>query len=267
VTALPAAGPTNLAAGYDPHYFEGISEVEERHFWFVVRRAVILDALRRYVPDLSQRRLLDIGCGTGGLVAHLARHGVSVEAACDSYIEGLRRARRRLPETALFLVAENRLPPIAPGRGLITLFDVLEHVDDDEGWLRHLAGALEPGGSLVMTVPAHPFLYDEADRLARHRRRYRRAELRAKLEAAGLRVERLTHFMALLVPSMMGARAMGRLVARWAGPARARRDAELKVVPGLNGLLRAALEMERAWLRGGGSFPFGTSLLAVARRV
>jgi 2-polyprenyl-3-methyl-5-hydroxy-6-metoxy-1,4-benzoquinol methylase len=258
-------GTGSVEAGYDPHYFDGISEVEERHFWFVVRRATILDALRRHVPDLAQQRLFDIGCGTGGLVAYLAANGIAVEGACDSYVQGLRLARRRLARAPLFLVAEDRLPPLAPGRDLVTLFDVLEHVDDDLGLLRHLADALRPGGTLALTVPAHPFLYDEADRLAKHRRRYRRAELRQKLEAAGLRVVRLTHFMASLVPAMTAARALGRVAARWAGPADARREAELRVVPGLNGLLRGILEIERAWLRRG-SFPFGTSLLAIARR-
>ena len=59
--------------GFDPHYFETLSAVEEEHFWFVARRQVILDALRRAVPDLGERPLFDIGCGTGGLVSFLAR--------------------------------------------------------------------------------------------------------------------------------------------------------------------------------------------------
>jgi hypothetical protein len=71
--------------------------------------------------------------------------------------------------------------------------------------------------------------------------------------------------MALLVPGMMLARAVGRLVAPLVGSAAERRQTELRVTPIVNGLLRAALRLERWWLRRW-RLPFGTSLLAVARR-
>jgi SAM-dependent methyltransferase len=172
---------TRSRSGYDPHYFPHIADVEERHFWFVTRRECILDALRASVPDLAERRIVDVGCGVGGLVADLARAGLRVAGACDSYVEGLRIARQRV-EAPLFVVDEGPFPPLAPGQDLIGLFDVLEHIDDDRGALRSVAEVLRPGGVLVLTVPAHPFLFDEADRLAHHRRRYRAGELRAKLE-------------------------------------------------------------------------------------
>jgi SAM-dependent methyltransferase len=261
LTSAALAAPRT---GYDPHYFPRIAEVEGHHFWYVARRECILDALRQHVPDLARRGLFDMGCGAGGLVAYLSESGVPIAGACDSYVEGLRLARRRL-KAPLFLVNEGRLPPLAPGQDLVGLFDVLEHVDDDRGLLRSLAAVLRPGGILVLTVPAHPFLFDEADRLAQHRRRYRRRELQEKLEEAGFAVERLTHFMALLVPGLILARSIGRVLAPLVGSARRRRDAELRVVPMVNGLLLAALRLERLWLRSA-SLPFGTSLLVVARR-
>src|SRR6185295_5103861 len=77
------AGPP----GFDPHYFGTLGEVEERHFWFAARRAVILDALRRALPDLRDRALFDIGCGSGGLLAFLGQNGVPLSGACDAYVE------------------------------------------------------------------------------------------------------------------------------------------------------------------------------------
>jgi SAM-dependent methyltransferase len=259
---LAGAGPER--SGYDPHYFPGIADADQRHFWFLARRECILDALRRFVPDLETRGLVDIGCGTGGLAAYLARSGVRMAGACDSYVEGLRVARTRV-SAPLFLVDEGKFPPLAPGQDLIGLFDVLEHIDDDGGVLRSIAAVLGPGGTLVLTVPAHPFLFDEADRLAQHRRRYRRRELRAKLEAADFEVVHLTHFMAPLVPSLIATRLLGRVLAPVLGSAARRRDAELRVVPIVNPLFRAVLRLERAWLRRA-TLPFGTSLLAIARR-
>jgi 2-polyprenyl-3-methyl-5-hydroxy-6-metoxy-1,4-benzoquinol methylase len=250
------------AAGYDPHYFPTLAAVEEEHYWFATRREVIRDLLREAVPDLAGRALFDVGCGTGGLLRYLAASGVPLAGACDAYPQGLAIARGRV-SAPLVLVDEGRLPPLGPGQSLVGLFDVLEHVDDDVGTLRHLQSALEPGGVLVVTVPAHPFLFDEMDVIAHHRRRYRRRELREKLRAAGLEVLRLTHFMAPLVP-LVAARWLLRAVAGGRGPSE-RRGLELTVVPGLNGLMRAVLALERPLVRAG-RLPFGSSLVAVAAR-
>ena len=173
------------AAGYDPHYFPTLAEVEREHYWFATRREVVRDVLRDAVPDLAQRALFDIGCGSGGLLAFLAESGVRVAGACDAYPESLALVRRRVA-APLLLVDEGRFPPLGAGQTLLSLFDVLEHIDDDLGTLRHLVDVLEPGGILVLTVPAHPFLFDEMDTIAHHRRRYTRRELARQAARRGL---------------------------------------------------------------------------------
>ena len=250
--------------GFDPHYFEALAEMERAHFWWRARRELVLDVLRRRVPDLEHRALFDIGCGSGGLLHFLAVSGVAVAGACDAYRESLQIVRRRL-EVPLVLADGGRLPPLGEGLGLVSLFDVLEHVDDDVGMLRWIAAVLAPGGFLVLTVPAHPFLFDEMDELAHHRRRYRRPELREKLQTAGLEVTLLSHFMGPLVPLMLLVRALSRAFAARTHTPLERRTFEARVVPGLNGLMLALLRSERFCLRGL-SLPFGTSLLALARR-
>jgi SAM-dependent methyltransferase len=251
------------AAGFDPHYFPTLSEIEREHYWFAARRDVVLDAMRAEVPDLVSRALFDVGCGSGGLIAFLAESGIPLAGACDAYPESLALVRERV-SAPLLLVDEGRLPPLAHGQSLVGMFDVLEHIDDDKGTLGHLFEVLEPGGFLVLTVPAHPFLFDEMDEIAHHRRRYTRRELRAKLRGAGFAVRRLAHFMSPLVPLV---------VVRWAArvfggrrTAHQRREAELRVVPGLNGLMRAVLRLERPLVSAGGGLPFGTSLVAVVER-
>jgi SAM-dependent methyltransferase len=250
------------AAGFDPHYFPTLAEVEREHYWFVTRREVVRDVLRAAVPDLAQRRLFDIGCGSGGLLAFLGTSGIELAGACDVYPESLALVRRRVA-APLLLVDEGRFPPLGPGQTLVSLFDVLEHIDDDVGTLRHLLDTLEPGGILVLTVPAHPFLFDEMDEIAHHRRRYTRRELADKLRAAGFSVRHLTHFMAPLVP-LVGLRwalraLLGRRSATW------RRKAELSVTPVLNGMMRTLLRLERPMIRAE-ALPFGTSLIGVAER-
>lgn len=247
--------------GYDPHFFSRLAEIEDGHFWFLTRRQVIVDALRQCVPDLASRRLFDIGCGTGGLLAFLSEAGVPLAGACDAYPQGLEEASARVA-APLLLVDEGRLPPLGPGLSLVGLFDVLEHIDDDVGTLRWLASVLDPGGVLVLTLPAHPFLFGEMDELAHHRRRYTRAELRLKLADAGFRILRLRHFMAPLVPILA--------LLKWVpsggrGGSGDRRDSQLRVVPGLNRFLRVILGLERIWIRFF-PVPFGSSIIAVAVR-
>lgn len=263
-------GVAHLAVGregapnYDPHFFHTLQHVEDRHFWFVARRQIVSDALRRAVPDLDERRLFDIGCGSGGLIQFLAREGVDLAGACDAYPQSLALVRERVP-APLVLVDEGRLPPLGPGHSLLSLFDVLEHLDDDREMLRFLHSVLAPGGVLLVTVPAHPFLFNERDELAHHRRRYRRGELKEKLEETGFRVRLLTHFGATLVPPLFVLQGLTGLVSERRRLSRERQVMEFRVVPVVNGLLRIALGLERLWLHVG-TLPFGSSLIAVAER-
>ena len=249
--------------GFDPHYFAFLAESDRKHFWFRARREVIRDTIARVVGDRVGRGLFDMGCGSGGLLQFLAESGVPVAGACDAYPESLRIVRGRV-RAPLLLVDEGRLPPLGAGYSLIGLFDVLEHIDKDVETLRFLHSVLEPGGHLALTVPAHPFLFDEMDELAHHRRRYRRSELRDKLRAAGFEVKLLTHFMSPLVPPLVLLRVLGRAVM---GRQRAgeRRTAELRVFPALNEVLHFVLSLERFALRYV-SLPFGSSIIAVAAR-
>jgi SAM-dependent methyltransferase len=162
-------------------------------------------------------------------------------------------------------VYEAELPPLAAGQTLIGLFDVLEHIDDDGKTLRWIWSVLRPGGVLVLTVPAHPFLFDEMDELAHHRRRYRRRELGEKLRSAGFEVRVLQHFMVSLVPMLAALRRLGRLLPLRSRSAHARRDAELRIVPGVNAIMVGLLRLERRLGRRV-PLPFGSSLVAVAAR-
>lgn len=251
------------APGFDPHYFSFLAESDRRHFWFKGRREVVREAVERVIADPEKHRLFDVGCGSGGLLEFLASSGIRVAGACDAYVESLRLVRQRVA-APLVLTDEGRLPPLGAGQTFLGLFDVLEHIDDDEGTLSFLFSVLEPGGILALTVPAHPFLFDEMDVLAHHRRRYRLPDLRRKLEQAGFRVARITHFMSPLVAPLLLLRSLGRLFAsrRSAG---SRRALELRPLPGLNELLTLLLSAERLLLRFV-SLPFGSSILAVAVR-
>jgi SAM-dependent methyltransferase len=150
--------------------------------------------------------------------------------------------------------------PLETGRAdLVLALDVLEHLDDDFGALAEFHRAVRPGGRLIVTVPALPWLWGPHDEVNQHKRRYRRPELRERLVETGWIVDRLTFFNAFLLP--LG--AIERLVSRHF---RTRASIGLRVPPPvLNISLLRVLSAEAGMLRRS-DLPIGMSLLGVATR-
>ena len=149
--------------------------------------------------------------------------------------------------------------PFADEFDAIGMFDVLEHIEEDELVLAQVHRALTPGGMLLMTVPQHRFLWSASDELAHHARRYTRSELMTKIERARFRVVRCTSFVSVLFPLLIASRWLRRNGA--SDPL-----AEYQIPRHVSRILEFALSGERAAIRSGLSFPFGGSLLLVAQR-
>jgi SAM-dependent methyltransferase len=253
--------------GFDATHVPHLLAVEDRHFWFATRNAVIASFTARLEGRLpSGYRVLEVGCGTGNTLRVLDRvcaRGTVV--GMDFQIEGLRHARKRTRRP--LVQADVRRPPLSRDIDfdIVGMFDVLEHIENDRQVLEALRALTRPGGALLITVPAAPALWSEFDVAVHHRRRYQPADLREKLEAAGFRVEYVSPFMSLLFPFAWLQRKV-----HWRSTPPTGTDAlcrDLRVVPGVNALLRLVLTMERPLLRARFHLPFGTSLMAVARAV
>ena len=103
----------------------------------------------------SPPRVLDVGCGEGRFAAELARRGFPV-LGVDVAEEPLRRARAREPGLELRIVpAEGRWPLADASFDLVWAGETIEHVADTGGWLAELWRVLRPGGSLLLSTPAH----------------------------------------------------------------------------------------------------------------
>jgi SAM-dependent methyltransferase len=231
--------------------FEQFFDSEERHWWFVGRRHLVLSLLERAGAEGT---LLDVGCGTGGLLQHLEPFGESfgVDPAWDAARCGRRRRARMVMATGLGL-------PVADARiDAVLALDVLEHVADDVGMAREAARVLRPGGHLLVTVPALPALWSGHDVVNWHHRRYTRRTLRAVLDAAGLQILVIKYFNSLLLPL-----AVARKLLLGSHGAAAHHYEDL---PGpINALLGLVFSAE-TWLLRFVSPPLGASLVALARR-
>ena len=244
-------------ASFSPEDFESLYALERDYFWFRARTRLILWAFGRYASRC--RTFLEIGCGTGSVLAAIARaHPAVAVWGSEAFLEGLQFARTRVDAVRLMQM-DARCVPFVDEFDAIGLFDVIEHIEEDQAVLMQASRALKPGGTLLITVPQHRFLWSPADEHAGHVRRYTRTELLQKVEQAQLKVVRCTSFVSLLFPLLLISRIRRR-------GKEYDSHAEYRVSRIVNKLLEFALTVERAAIRLGATLPFGGSLLLVAHR-
>jgi SAM-dependent methyltransferase len=242
-------------------FYPLLAEVESRHFWFQARVGLVRDALLGAIGPLADRSVLDIGCGTGQILAELESVGM-LGCGIDMHLSGLRVARERVRG----LVIWSAVPPV-PFEGefdSVLLCDVIEHVADDRELLSEGYKALKPGGVIIVTVPAHPSLWTPIDDLSRHKRRYTHRGLARVMQDAGFDVSAgVRAFNILLAPLQLLQRARwrGKVVAGHVARERlVRRNLWVPPHP-WNAVLRRILYFERPL---GRLFPeLGASLVAV----
>jgi SAM-dependent methyltransferase len=240
---------------FSPARLGKLAEIERRHFWFVARRRLLNALLRSAVPA-GFETALDVGCGTGANAAVLRSHGREV-VGLDFRPEGIATARQQHCGDASFVRGDAARLPFANGAfDVVTALDVLEHIDD-EAALEEIVRVLRPGGAIIVSVPAMPWLWSYRDIDAGHRRRYARRGLLRLLRKSHLDVHRLNYFQCLLFPLVLT-----RVVSR---KSRAARDREDAPAPMVNSVLSWISQIE-VRLSHVVTWPFGSSLVAVCRK-
>jgi len=263
----PSRSGERLSGGYDPAFFDQLARIEDQHFWFRARNRLIYEMVRRIAFELPPEYfVVEVGCGTGNVLRALREACPNGKViGLELWLDGLRYARGR--SDRLLVQGDVRNLPFGKPFHLVGLFDVLEHVDEDREALVSLWRSLVPGGRILLTIPAHQFLWSYFDEAAHHCRRYSAQDIREKLAQAGFQVEFVSQFMASIFPFVWMFRKIRGVRAR-AEPnaARARATNEFKLVPFVNLVLTALLSLEARWVAHGHHLPFGTSLVAIARR-
>jgi len=187
----------------NPFPFEWYHLMAEDHFWFQWRLAATRHALRAAgIPFDRPLRVLEIGGGTGVLRGELEASTEWTIDMTDLQIEALRLARHGRGRNLYYDVTEER-PGFRETYDVVLLFDVLEHVQDTEPFLRSVLNHLTPGGALVLNVPALQPLFSPYDTAAGHHRRYDRRSLAAEFERFAFRIDTLQYWGAGLVPLLL----------------------------------------------------------------
>lgn len=236
-------------AGYD-----FLREVQFKHWWFQGRRRVV-KAFIVGEGDETKGQVLDIGSGYGALVPVLKAMGYV------DVIEPYKEAHPTLIDMGVQnIYAIKDFPQNFPQKkyDCVTLFDVLEHIEDDGKALGVIRERLlKPGGRCLLTVPAYAWLWTKHDDIHHHFRRYHKKGLKGIMEQAGFKDIRISYFMTFLFPLA----ALERIFLKIRPP----ENANLKLPhPLVNKLLERIFGWEDKFISKM-NFPFGLSLIAKGR--
>lgn len=249
-----------MTVSYPAEGHDACFALEDNSFWFRHRAKCIIQALRNYPP---QGVLLDVGGGNGYMTE--AIHNAGFEAVLIEPGEvGIRNAALRGIKPLVCAGLEEA------GFGehnisAIGAFDVIEHIEDDAGFLSLLHRSLKCGGRLYLTVPAFKSLWSNQDEAAGHFRRYTLPEMREKLSSAGFDVLYETYIFSLLAVPVFLFRT---LPTRLGVQPRRSQERRTKIHAADNERRSAVVERlfswELHWIKGRRKLPLGGSCLMVA---
>jgi SAM-dependent methyltransferase len=241
----------------DPAEYAKLDRLEERMWWFAAAHANLLMLAHDFGSFAAPSRVLDAGCGTGGLLAKLAAdRPASIVIGLDAEETACTRAVAKSARPVC-RGSVNDLPFADAAFSTIFSADVLCHRDVDERQaLQQFHRCLTPDGVLVLNLPAYRWMLSRHDAAVYNVRRYTRRGAARLLRDAGFRLLYASYWNVLLFPLMVITRKL--LPSRGIAS-----DVKLYPAP-VETLCRAATAFERALLKGGLRFPFGGSLIAIA---
>jgi SAM-dependent methyltransferase len=177
-----------------------IAALEDSHWWFRERRAILARWLRGLANSGARPgTALDIGAAGGGNTRVLRAHGwraLALEYSADGAAVAAERG------LAVMRGDATNLPALGSSLDLVTAFDIIEHIEDDYLAAAEIRRVLRPGGTLLVTVPADMRLWSAHDVASHHFRRYDRAGLTTVIRKAGLEIDELWSWNVLLRPAV-----------------------------------------------------------------
>ena len=241
---------------------ESRQAVEERSFWYSHRNECIIDAMNILPPSGP---VFDIGGGNGAVSIAIQKAGFDA-VLLEPEMAGVKEAKRRGLSTVICSTfdaakfSNGSIPAVG-------MFDILEHIEDDHGFLIKINKALIPKGTVYLTVPSFKFLWSESDDDAGHYRRYTKSELANLFESAGFKVLYASYFFSLLIPPIYLCRSLPykysikRTDSNWRhGHHQNKRGA-------IGSSLLKSMRWEQHMIKKGKCIPFGSSCMLVAERL
>lgn len=194
------------------------AEIEDRHWWFLGRRAIVKQLLERVVTPRLDALVIDVGCGTGANIAAMSKSYRCM--GVDESAQAIELAKSRF--VGVEYACEANVYAKADQLGTasaVLLMDVLEHVQDEFAMLSQLLSLLRPGTHVLITVPADPSLWTIHDESFGHWRRYDVERLRETWRGLAVEERLLSPYNARLFSIIKAVRTLSKRRGRPAGKA------------------------------------------------
>ncbi len=236
--------------------YDELRKREKDDWWFVGRHKIIANFLEKYLGNKKDLKILDIGCGAGGMIDLLSQYGTTIGVDKDRQIAQFNRKNGR----KVFHGDLVKLSFPDSSFDLVSLLEVLEHVDDDLQGLKEVRRILKPGGTFFISVPVFPFLWSSHDYASHHKRRYMKGELLDKIKKTGFRIKNVTYFDSFLFPVILTYRFWSNVFVK-----EKYKSNFIDYPPLVNGFLKLIFSSESFFLKRF-NLPLGVSLLVIARK-
>jgi len=250
---------SGVTESYDPTWYAELATLEENNFWFGARNKLISWLAKKFCP--LEAKYLEVGCGTGFVLRMLEKKFPLWSIfATEAQPEGITFSQKRASRDAIFFQMNICAIPFRNEFDVIGAFDVIEHVRDDINAMEQIYAALKPGGTFILSVPQHMFLWSKFDESGCHFRRYSKKELENKLKPIGFDILSSMSFNSLLLPLM--------ILVRYMNDRKKKVDVldECRISPRINFILSVVLKLEFRLIRLGLNFPVGGSRLIIAKK-
>jgi len=174
-----------------------IADAELDHFWFKSRRNLILQIFNKYIS--KKDKIIEIGAGTGSVARMLNINGYDLSIG-EIHEHGIKYALKNNQGNLPIYQFDIMKNPFENHFDVVGLFDVLEHIKDDELAIKHIYNMLSDNGKIIITVPAHMWLWCEDDEVSNHFKRYELDSLKELLTKEGFRIKYATNFFISILP-------------------------------------------------------------------
>jgi SAM-dependent methyltransferase len=238
--------------------YERLNELEESLWWLLALRRNVLTLLHRHTPG-ARCRILDAGCGTGGMLKAIAGSFPGASLYGLDYSKSASALARAKSPALVVSGSVNELPYADGSFDVIVSLDVLNADDaNPSSAIAEFRRILRPGGLLILNLAAYQWMLSYHDKAVGQSRRFSLGNVTALLQRNGLRRIQGTYWNTFLFPLMVLRRKV--LTGNGGG-------SDVQSIPGpVDALFRGLVSVER-WIIGRGvPLPFGGSVLAVARK-
>ena len=182
---------------YHAQGLENLYHAEEKHFWFISRKKFIYQMMSKYIH--FDAKVIEVGAGTGNVSHYLLEQGYKDVSVGEMHFNGLRYAKQQygIKECLQFDLFN---APYVDEYDVVCMFDVIEHIADENAALKKIYQMLKTDGKIVLTVPAHMWLWNREDAIAGHKRRYSKKYIKQILVKNGFEIVEIKFFFIFITP-------------------------------------------------------------------